>query len=92
MAKTSQALGVPFTIYFTPIPKNPYNVDQGPLLAWAEAFEAEFPNASVSGLPLVEYDLRLWGNVYHLNLEGAEIFTRVVANAVEATTVEAELH
>ena len=90
MARTSQALGITFTVYFTPIPRNDFGVDDGPLLAWAEAFEAEFPNAKVKGLPLVQYEMDLWGNGYHLNRRGAEIFTLVVANSIEGATAKAE--
>lgn len=90
MARASQDLGIPFTIYFTPIPKNTFDVDNGPLITWAEGFEDEFPGAEVRGLPLVQYDLDMWGNGYHLNRQGAERFTAEVANSLESTINKAE--
>ena len=90
MARRSQELGIPLIIYFTPIPKNEFNVDDGPLAAWAEALEADFPGTKVHGLPLVQYDLDLWGNEFHLNRKGAERFTAVVANSLESTAAKVE--
>ena len=90
MAQESQDLGVPFLIYFAPIPVNDFDVDDGPLIAWAEQLESEFPGTDVGGLPLAQYDLELWGNEFHLNRKGAERFTSVVADSIETATAKLE--
>lgn len=90
MAQEAQDLGIQFDIYFTPIPTNDLGVDDAPLIAWAEQFEADFPGSHVYGLPLVQYDLGLWGNGFHLNREGAELFTGVVADTFKSDIAVAE--
>ena len=56
--------------------------DDSPVVSWAADFKSKFPEADVAGLPIEIYEHQLWGNGFHLNLAGADVFTQQVGQNV----------
>jgi hypothetical protein len=82
MAEFARDEGIDFMVYVMPVPQSNNVVDDSPMTAWAQRFEATFPGTEVVGLPVRSYERSRWGNAFHLNRSGAEALTREVGQSV----------
>ncbi|MCH8745656.1 MAG: hypothetical protein IIB31_08415 [Chloroflexi bacterium] len=82
MAKYARSQGIGFMVYMMPVPKFSVVIDDSPVVSWAADFKSKFPEADVAGLPIEIYEHQLWGNGFHLNLAGADVFTQQVGQNV----------
>jgi hypothetical protein len=77
-AQLARDLNIGFMVWVMPVPTPKAPIEDQPIIAWAEQFQAAFPAVAVEGLPVQEYEHSLWGNGFHLNRAGAEVLTRQV--------------
>ena len=82
MAQFARDEGIDFMVYVMPVPHSASVIDDSPMTAWAQRFEASFPGTEVVGLPVRSYERSRWGNAFHLNRSGAEALTREVGQSV----------
>jgi hypothetical protein len=75
--------GIRLVIYMTPEPRPANPIETRPLIEWLKGFEARHSHAIVGRPEVSFYDCSQFATRWHLNRQGAELFTEVVLETLE---------